>query len=192
MAKAEAKRNHHITQTSLIPSRPVSTCAKPFGSKAESISPQHRSEYYFHSIYFPLYTFIAGHEFLLHILIGVDRFHISMNNIHFCDYLYRTGLNRVSYVQVRSCVFNCIYYGFALIRNVQLHMYRKLNFGFSQNLYLFTAQSSGVARHWGNQADWSQTHLPSSSSASSWFRECLIFQWHSDVPDPRRCISPES
>jgi hypothetical protein len=33
-------------------------------------------------------------------LIGIDRFHVSINNIHFCDYIFRTSIKRIGSVQI--------------------------------------------------------------------------------------------
>ncbi|CAO1408990.1 unnamed protein product [Diamesa serratosioi] len=34
-------------------------------------------------------------NFTFYVLIGLDRFHISINNVHFCDYIFRSSLKRI-------------------------------------------------------------------------------------------------
>lgn len=46
--------------------------------------------------------FDAGEKFILYVLIGLDRFHISINNIHFCDYIFRSSVKRIVSCQVRD------------------------------------------------------------------------------------------
>ncbi|GAB0086033.1 Galectin [Sergentomyia squamirostris] len=43
---------------------------------------------------------IAGQEFQVYILVGVDRFHIALNDKPFADYFFRGALNRISVLQV--------------------------------------------------------------------------------------------
>ncbi|XP_059619694.1 uncharacterized protein LOC132263762 [Phlebotomus argentipes] len=43
---------------------------------------------------------IAGQEFQVYILVGVDRFHIALNDQPFTEFMFRTGLNRISVLQV--------------------------------------------------------------------------------------------
>ena len=37
---------------------------------------------------------------MFYILIGMDRFHISINNQHFCDYIYRSSVKRIIQCQL--------------------------------------------------------------------------------------------
>ncbi|CAO1381748.1 unnamed protein product [Diamesa hyperborea] len=37
----------------------------------------------------------SGSNFTFYVLIGLDRFHISINNVHFCDYIFRSSLRRI-------------------------------------------------------------------------------------------------
>lgn len=46
--------------------------------------------------------FDTGEKFILYVLIGLDRFHISINNIHFCDYIFRSSVKRIVSCQVRD------------------------------------------------------------------------------------------
>ncbi|XP_070504243.1 galectin-9-like isoform X2 [Chironomus tepperi] len=42
----------------------------------------------------------SGDRFTFYILIGLDRFHISINSIHFCDYIFRASVKRIQSCQV--------------------------------------------------------------------------------------------
>lgn len=48
--------------------------------------------------------FALGEKFTFYMLIGLDRFHISINNIHFCDYIFRSSVKRI--VQCQVCRTN--------------------------------------------------------------------------------------
>lgn len=54
-----------------------------------------------HSANFEIITsFILGSTFTFYVLIGLDRFHISINNVHFCDYIFRSSLRRIILCEV--------------------------------------------------------------------------------------------
>jgi hypothetical protein len=44
----------------------------------------------------------TGEEFLIQILVGTDRFHISLNNVHFCDFVFRpiTPITLIKYLVI--------------------------------------------------------------------------------------------
>lgn len=43
---------------------------------------------------------VAGQEFKIYVLVGVDRFHISLNDKPFAEFMFRAPANRISVLQV--------------------------------------------------------------------------------------------
>ena len=53
---------------------------------------------------------VLGSNFTFYVLIGLDRFHISINNVHFCDYIFRSSLRRIILCEVINIFLDLIFH----------------------------------------------------------------------------------